>query len=125
MPIVMRSKQKTRHGYRQHRSFPGIGLGWWSLLPILWIMQISGLASAADPIEGQMLARQWCTSCHAITPGQAVNEQAPSFAAIVRDRGRVADWLNTWLATPHEWMPDFSLSRQEIEDLVAYLESLR
>ncbi len=44
---------------------------------------------------------------------------------IVQEPGRSEEWLGTWLSVPHESMPSFSLSRQEIADLVAYLERLR
>jgi mono/diheme cytochrome c family protein len=84
-----------------------------------------GNAWAADEAEGQAIAQQWCASCHAIAPGKSANEQAPPFDTIVKEHGRSADWLRTWLSTPHEMMPDLSLSRQDISDLVAYFETLR
>ena len=52
-------------------------------------------AQAADPSEGQKLAEHWCASCHAIAPGQATNEQVPTFEFIVGERGRSDDWLRT------------------------------
>ena len=36
-----------------------------------------------------------------------------------------ADQLRTFLAKPHGAMPDLALSRAEIDDLIAYIESLR
>jgi len=84
-----------------------------------------GTAWAGDPAEGREVAERWCASCHAIAPGQASNEQAPSFESIIQDRDRSDEWISTWLSTPHDVMPDLTLTRDEIAALVAYFDSLR
>jgi mono/diheme cytochrome c family protein len=81
--------------------------------------------AGADPAQGQSLAERWCASCHAIAPGEASDRPAPSFESIVNERGRSNEWIGTWLATPHQMMPDLALSREEIAALVAYFDSLR
>ena len=90
---------------------------------------MSGAARAGDPLgdpaEGLALAERWCAGCHAIAPGRASGEQAPDFESIVGARERSDAWIRTWLSTPHQAMPDLSLSRDEIAALVAYLASLR
>lgn len=80
--------------------------------------------SAGDAEEGRKLAVQWCSSCHDIEPGGATSDMAPSLASVIAERGRSTEWIRTWLTAPHEPMPDLSLSRQEIDDLVAYIEQL-
>ena len=84
-----------------------------------------GTARAADPSVGRDLAVRWCASCHAIAPGRASDEQAPSFESIVGERARSDAWIDAWLSAPHEKMPDLSLTRHEISALIAYLDSLR
>lgn len=84
-----------------------------------------GPARAADPAEGRALAERWCASCHEIAPGQAGSDQVPSFETIVRRDGRSAEWIRTWLSTPHDFMPDLTLTREEIAHLVAYFDTLR
>jgi mono/diheme cytochrome c family protein len=84
-----------------------------------------GAARAADPSEGLEVAERWCASCHAIAPGRASNEQAPTFESVVQERGRSDEWISTWLSTPHDVMPDLALTRDEIAALVAYFDSLR
>ena len=86
---------------------------------------LSPTAAAQDSAAGRALADQWCASCHAIAPGAGGSDQVPSFERIVQDRGRTEEWITTWLSVPHQSMPNLSLSRQEIADLVAYLETLR
>ena len=48
----------------------------------------------------------------------------PTFEQIA-GKGQGLDWLDAFLADPHPPMPDMSLTRQEIRDLRAYVESLR
>jgi mono/diheme cytochrome c family protein len=84
-----------------------------------------GAAGAGDLAQGRDLAQRWCASCHAIALGEASDEEAPSFESIVRGRGRSSEWIATWLSTPHEMMPDLTLTREEIAALVAYFDSLR
>lgn len=81
-------------------------------------------ARAADPVEGRDMAERWCAACHTIAPGEASDKPAPSFETIVNQRGRSGEWIGTWLSTPHEMMPDLTLSREEIAALVAYFDSL-
>jgi cytochrome c len=79
----------------------------------------------ADATRGSQLARQWCASCHVTSGNPAGNVQQgpPSFHTIAG--ARTADQLGAFLSHPHGAMPDLSLTRQEIDDLVGYIETLR
>ena len=79
----------------------------------------------ADATRGSQLARQWCASCHVTSGNPAGNVQQgpPSFHTIAG--ARTADQLRAFLSHPHGAMPDLSLTRQEIDDLVGYIETLR
>jgi mono/diheme cytochrome c family protein len=78
---------------------------------------------AADVARGAQLARQWCANCHVIDGSGAatVQQGPPSFRGI----GLTADQLRTFLTHPHGAMPDFALTRTEIDDVIAYIETLR
>ena len=77
-----------------------------------------------DAEVGRELARAWCTSCHVVDLEGHGADAGPALPALLGDGRRTSDELRGWLAAPHPPMPDFDLSRQEIEDIVAYLESL-
>ena len=77
-----------------------------------------------DPEVGRELARTWCTSCHVVDIEGQGADAGPALPALLGDGQRTEDELRGWLAAPHPPMPDFALSRQEIEDIVAYLQSL-
>ena len=76
--------------------------------------------------DGEVVARRWCASCHLVAEGQLVAQtDAPSFASIAEGSAGDFAWLAAFLADPHPAMPRLSLSRQELRDLGAYLDSLR
>jgi mono/diheme cytochrome c family protein len=70
------------------------------------------------------LAERWCAECHVIAPGQQqASDAVPTFAQIGGRFDETA--LATFLASPHHSrMPNLSLSRSEIVDLVAYIKGL-
>jgi len=81
-----------------------------------------GMAQAADAAEGHRIADRWCSSCH--IAGDRGTDAVPTLESIARNRGHDARWLRQWLSEPHPPMPNPNLTRAEIEDVVAYLESL-
>lgn len=84
-------------------------------------------AAAADAERGHQIAKSWCVSCHVIDKAGTGTriDTAPSFPTIAADAGRSDERrLAAWLSTSHPTMPDFSLARDEIADLVAYIRTL-
>ncbi|MGI9416887.1 MAG: c-type cytochrome [Geminicoccaceae bacterium] len=97
-----------------------------TLPAIITVVMMSSSTFAADVEHGEMLARQWCSNCHVIKADQAVGgDTAPTFASIAETSVERTDDLRAWLADPHPPMPNFDLTRREIDDLLAYIESLR
>ncbi|MCX7379579.1 MAG: cytochrome c [Alphaproteobacteria bacterium] len=79
-----------------------------------------------DPQKGSELARTWCGGCHVVEARPAAaNDQAPGFLAIAQRPGTTADGLRAFLSVPHGRMPNLTLSRQDIDNTVAYLLSLK
>lgn len=80
--------------------------------------------SAADSVSGQRIAERWCAECHVVAPGQRrATDAVPTFAQI-SGSGRFNEaTLTAFLANPHHSrMPNLSLTRSEIADLVAYIK---
>jgi cytochrome c len=80
-----------------------------------------------DAENGKQLAEKLCISCHVISEGAETSVPAgvPSFRGIANKPGQTGDHVRSKLINPHPPMPDISLSRQEIEDIIAYLDELR
>ena len=83
-------------------------------------------AAAQDLSAGRSLAERWCMACHVVEPSQSMaTDNAPSFSAIAARPGTTARSLDRYLSQGHTLMPDFLLSAQERDALVAYILSLR
>ncbi|WP_046864126.1 c-type cytochrome [Microvirga massiliensis] len=98
-----------------------------SALIVACILLVPGQANAAgDARSGRQIAQRWCASCHLVAPGQATGSpDVPSFQAIARSEDLTEALLTAFLSSSHPRMPDMSLSRREIADLVAYIRSQR
>ncbi len=83
--------------------------------------------SEAIAQKGKALAQQNCSWCHAIGPdGQSPNAKAPEFRNMQRRHPLLA--LRAPLARSiravHEQMPRFKLTDQDVDAIVAYINSL-
>jgi len=87
------------------------------------------LAQTAEPsaTRGHELAVRLCSSCHVIDDASkaAVPAGIGTFRGIANSPGQSAERISNVLILPHLPMPDNQLTRDEIQDILAYLESLR
>ncbi len=96
-------------------------LVWWSAVLALPAPAVA----AGDAVAGRALAIRWCASCHAVEGSRVATDKADPLSAFARDPQFGDDRLRGFLAKPHGRMPELTLSGQEIEDLIAYIASLR
>jgi cytochrome c len=88
-------------------------------------LSASSLAAANGNIQaGQDLAQRWCSSCHIVDQSGHGADTAPPFPIIAKQNPKDHDWLRAWITAPHPPMPNLNLSRQQIDDVVAYIGSL-
>lgn len=105
----------------------------WIGLSALWLFLMVGASpkvfaqNIGDVAAGRQLAEIWCSTCHVVTSSQsrATSTGAPSFSAIAAQKAMTPMALRAFLQTPHHRMPDLHLSRNEIDDVTAYIHSLR
>jgi mono/diheme cytochrome c family protein len=88
---------------------------------------LSPTAFAQSPERGAELAKRWCANCHVVerSPAAAPANGLPTFPALANARGQTADHLRAIMNPQHSRMPDFSLGKQQQDDLIAYIFSLR
>ena len=89
-----------------------------------------GRAVAQEPGDvgaGRTLAGKWCSSCHVVDPDQKIGSStgAPTFSAIARMKETTRLSLRVFLQTSHDRMPNLQLNRDEVDNLSAYILSLR
>jgi cytochrome c len=105
---------------------PRMRIPWVGLLLVLAApasaQQLRGNAAA-----GHDLALAVCANCHLVQEGQRkpAMDSVPSFEAVAHDPKMTDERLHGFLNRPHPPMPNIELSRQQIEDVVAYLETVR
>jgi mono/diheme cytochrome c family protein len=77
---------------------------------------------SGDADNGHRLAQAWCANCHTLDSSHPTTATgAPSFSAIAANKAITATSLHVFLRTPHDRMPDLSLSNNEVDDLITYI----
>jgi mono/diheme cytochrome c family protein len=85
-------------------------------------------ASAPPAAAGLALAQASCGGCHAVGRyGASPNASAPPFAGVVNQPGLTAETLSSWLRDAHNYPEEmeFYLEGREVDELVAYMITLR
>lgn len=79
-----------------------------------------------DAVNGALIAERWCAGCHAVGPASGrATDGAPTLQSVADRASTTATSLQVFLRTPHSRMPDLSLTREETDDLIAYILGLR
>ena len=86
-----------------------------------------GPAAAQDAVRGEEIAKRWCAGCHVVerSPAQAPANGLPTFPALANASGQSAEHLRASMNPQHSRMPDLALGKQQQDDLIAYIFSLR
>ena len=92
-------------------------------LLLLLLLPNTPLHAQGDADVGRELARRWCTACHVVDREGTGADAGPALPSLLAGK-RSAEQIEGWLADPHPPMPNLDLSRQEIDDIMAYLQSL-
>lgn len=79
-----------------------------------------------DKDKGHAYAKKFCTDCHAIEKDEnLLLGDVPTFHEVANSDGMSPRALVVWLRTSHPNMPDFIIPPEDIDDIVAYIMSLR
>lgn len=76
--------------------------------------------------KGADLAEIWCSACHVTGtgPAQSGMDNAPAFSKLAPAVVAAPSHYRTFLTKPHGPMREITLSRDEIDALLAYIQSL-
>jgi mono/diheme cytochrome c family protein len=75
---------------------------------------------SAAQTDGAVLAERWCSACHGDGTGRAT-DAAPTIRDIAARNAGTPEALRAFLVATHGPMPDFALSRDQADALVAWL----
>lgn len=109
-----------------------------ALTALLFACAISACASEAPPpsahapagnvAEGQRLAEINCSTCHAIgREGESRHPMAPPFRTFSQNYPveQLSEAFAEGILVGHRDMPEFRLEPQQIDDLLAYIQSIQ
>ena len=105
----------------------------------LLVIALAGPCSAQPTgraADGAALARDACSACHQVSPGQKppppvfdLDEEAriaaPSFMKIARDPRKDAAYLRKVITRPHYPMKEQVYDDEDLDGIIAYILSLR
>jgi mono/diheme cytochrome c family protein len=79
-----------------------------------------------DAAAGHRLASTWCAHCHRISARDRDPARVPpDFGAVAAMPQLTEMSLRIFLQTPHGEMPRYQFTRTEMDDVIAYIMSLR
>lgn len=85
------------------------------------------IADVGDAQKGLVYAQQVCSACHNVlrTDAASPNPQAPAFKKVADTPGMSITALTVWSRTSHPTMPNLVIEPADMDDLIAYILSLR
>ena len=102
------------------------------LIPFVTWMWIAGITAVSaqdlgDKSKGRVFAQAICAECHAIMPSETASPRtdAATFKAIANTPGMTELAIAVWLKTPHKLMPNLIIGNDDMENVIAYIVSLR
>jgi mono/diheme cytochrome c family protein len=103
-----------------------------AILAIMLLALAGGAASASEDIPGDAvlghnLALKVCQQCHHVEAGEREGKlpDPPAFQNLADDTAMTPMALSVFLTTPHSNMPNLILTDAEVDNIIAYIESLK
>lgn len=86
----------------------------------------AGAVEIGDKEKGHAYAQKACADCHAVEKDEnLLLTDVPSFQEVADSEGMSPRALAVWLRTSHPNMPDFIIPADDIDNVIAYIMSLR
>jgi mono/diheme cytochrome c family protein len=88
---------------------------------------ITKIVEVGDAGQGLAYAEKTCSGCHNVlrTGATSPNKDAPPFKQVANTPGMSITALTVWSRTSHPTMPNFVIPANDMDNLIAYIMSLR
>lgn len=99
----------------------------WSLGACSIVTPAAEAVDIGDAHRGLAYAQKICAECHNVLRSDAVspNPVAPPFKKIANTPGMSITALTVWSRTSHPTMPNLIIEPHDMDDLIAYILSLK
>lgn len=95
-------------------------------LCVSMLTQAASAVELGDKEKGHEYARKFCAECHGVEKEEfLLLGDVPTFYDVANSEGMSARALAVWLRTSHPNMPDFIIPADDIDNVIAYIMSLR
>lgn len=96
-------------------------------IAVFWAGQSAPAAQLGSISSGEAMSLEICSDCHVVSDKQVRVDLVglPSFREVANNPEKTEFWLRTFLRTPHFEMPNFVFTDEQLDDLVAYIGSLK
>ena len=97
------------------------------LVAMFAIPATAGAQESGNIARGETYARQRCAECHAVDRQTEYSpiRTAPRFERLANTPGMTNMALTAWLFSSHKTMPNLIVRGEHLDDLVAYIRSLK
>jgi mono/diheme cytochrome c family protein len=98
-----------------------------ALASLLGLPVAAAAQDLGTPELGKQYAAQVCADCHDVEPSGEIspNPDAPSFQSVADTPGMSGRALAVWMQTSHPTMPDLIIKPDDMDNVIAYIMSLR
>ena len=90
---------------------------------LLWLASDRAEALAPSAETGADIAARWCADCHVVSPSGAGVDHGPSFPSL--SANRKPEQIMGSLSAHAQPLKGFTLSAREVQDVTAYIASLK
>jgi tetratricopeptide (TPR) repeat protein len=89
--------------------------------------RVAEAVDIGDPAKGLAYAQRVCSGCHNVLrrDDASPNRRAPPFTKVASTPGMTATALTVWSRTVHPTMPNLVIEPTDMDNLIAYILSLR
>ncbi len=105
----------------------GRAAGMFGIVLVAWHVSPAMTQPLGDVAVGADIARTWCSNCHVIGRNAtgSPSDAAPPFVTVARKPQTTSLSLRVFLQTSHSNMPNYQLTQAEMDDVIAYVLSLK
>ena len=98
------------------------------IVAVLFALSSAAEAQEVGNVEaGHAYAKKVCAECHSVERGEKESPylDLPTFQAVADSPGITERALAVWLQNPHPNMPNFILPQADMDNVIAYIMSLK
>jgi cytochrome c2 len=101
-------------------------ISWAAALLLVALPMTAAAVELGNKEKGYDYAQKFCSECHGVeADDRLLLGDVPTFKEVADSEGMSPRALSVWLQTSHPNMPDFIIKPDDMDDVIAYIMSLK